>query len=112
MRDPCRDYASEANDDHKPRPEAEPVRPLYTPYRYGSHCWAFDAAIGRPGGFDSRSDAQAAADKQKADDEAECRDPKRDGILTWAMQKTLAIYPPGMSESDDPLYEPSELTAR
>ena len=85
--------------------------PLYAPYRHGSHAWAFECAIGRLEGFDSLADATKAADKQKREDEAECRDASKNGMLTWAMRETLNLYPPGMSEPDSPYSETPSETA-
>ena len=84
---------------------------LYTPYRYGSHCWAFDCAVGRLSGFDSPHNAEKAAKKQKSDDLAECRDSSRKGMLTWAMRVKLDTYPPGMSAADNPFAETPSETA-
>ena len=107
-RDPSRDYASEARDDYE-APKVPFVQRLYTPYRVGSHCWAFDAALGRTSGFDDRASAQNAADKQKSDDEAECLDPEKTDptkhMITWTLRKALGIYPEGMSAADNPYIE-------
>lgn len=108
-RDPSRDYASEARDDYE-APIEPFVQPLYTPYRHGSHCWAFNAAFGdRAQGFNSSEEAQIAADKQKADDEAECLDPEKtdptNHMITWTLRKALNIYPEGMSAADNPYVE-------
>lgn len=102
-RDPCRDYASEARDDYE-APKVPP-RPLYTPYRVSSHCWAFDTALGRTSGFDELATAFYAAANQQAEDEAECRDPGKLGMIAWTLRKALNIYPEGMSAAQNPYIE-------
>lgn len=109
-RDPSIDYASDARDERE-SPTVPFKQPLYTPYRHGSHCWAFDAAIGRSSGFDDRTLAQRAADKQKAEDEAECLDASKVGMIAWTLRKALNLYPPGMSAADNPYVETSSETA-
>jgi hypothetical protein len=109
-RDPSRCYASEARDDYEAAKVVPFVQPLYTPYQVGSHCWAFDAALGRSSGFDDRATAQNAAANQKAEDEAECRDPGKLGMIAWTLRKALGIYPEGMSAADNPYVEnPPEM---
>lgn len=103
-RDPCRDYASEARDDYE-APKVPFKQPLYTPYQVGSHCWAFDAALGRSSGFDDRTSAQNAAVNQQAADESECRDPGKLGMIAWTLRKALNIYPEGMSAAENPYIE-------
>jgi hypothetical protein len=111
LEDPCRCYASEARDDHE-APKTIPFKqPLYTAYRHGSHAWAFDAALGRTSGFDDGIQAQRAADKQKREDEAECLDASKRGMITWTLRKALSIYPTGMSASDNPYVETPSETA-
>lgn len=102
-RDPSRCYASEARDDYE-APKVPP-RPLYTPYRVSSHCWAFDAGLGRSSGFADRASAFYAAVDQQAADEAECRDPGKLGMIAWTIRKALNIYPEGMTAAQNPYVE-------
>ena len=111
-RDPSRCYASEARDDYEATKVVPFVQPLYTPYQVGSHCWAFDAALGRTSGFDDRALAQNAAANQKAEDEAECRNPGKLGMIAWTLRKALNIYPEGMSAADNPYVENADVLAR
>ena len=74
----------------------------YKAFRTAGRCWQFNAAVGRPTGFESEREAQAAADVQREEDLADCRDPRVKGMIIWMMREILETYPPGMSINDNP----------
>ena len=75
---------------------------LYTAFRTAGRCWQFNAAVGRPTGFESEREAQDAADKHLNEDLAECRNPKTKGMIIWMMREILETYPPGMTANSNP----------
>ena len=75
---------------------------LYKAFRTAGRCWQFNAAVGRPTGFESEREAKDAADKQLKEDLADCRNPNVKGMIIWMMREILETYPPRMTIDDNP----------
>lgn len=81
-RDPSRDYASEARDDHE-------VSSYYKPYRKSTRQWLFRTPLGEVEAGDNEEQAWAQARAAYKRDLADCRNPSLKSLTVNQLREAL-----------------------